>query len=87
MVVLRQSWQPTELLVLPLLSPSNSSTPTTTKARWHRPDLRRTVLVRRRLHLLRTALSRRLRLRVLLVLDRVGTAVCRRLLACDAEVG
>lgn len=86
MVVLRQSWQLTELPVLPLLNPSNSSTPITTRARWHRPDLRRTVRARRRLHLLRTALSRRLRLRVLLVLDRVGTAASRRRLVCNEEL-
>ena len=84
--VLPQSWQLTELPVLPPLNPSSSSTPITTKARWHRPDLRRMVPVRRRLHLLMTALSRRLRLRVLLELDRVVTAASHRRLACDGEV-
>jgi hypothetical protein len=85
-VVLPRSWQLMELLVLPLLNPSSRSTPTTTRARWHRPDLRRMVLARRRLHRLRTALLRHRRRQGLLVLGLVGTAVCRRRQGCDSEL-
>jgi hypothetical protein len=79
------SWLLTQVLqLLPNPLSRNSSTPTTTRVKWLRLVLpRRTVLVRRLLRRLRIALRRRLRLLDLLVLGRVGIAVCRRRRECE----